>query len=98
MNGRIGALILVALLGCAASWMLGYREGKQTGAYQLVHEMGTSYDRDVKNNKDMDRDQICWEIRRYKRSIAKDLDENTQICGYRDMDGPEPMNGSEPLN
>lgn len=98
MDARTGVLIFVALLGCAASWMFGYREGKQRGAYQLVHEMDVSYDRDVKNNKDVNRDEICWEIRRYKPSIAKDLDENTQICGYRDMDGPEPMNGAESLN
>ena len=54
--------------------------------------MDKSYDRDIKNNNDMDRDEVCNEIRAYKKSIARDLDENTQICGWRDMDGPEISN------
>ena len=92
MMGRVGVLILLWALSLTAGWMLGYREGQQTGAFRLVHEMDVSYDRDVKNNKDIDRDQICNEIRSYKLSIARDLDENTQICGWRDMDGPENSN------
>jgi hypothetical protein len=89
MDGRISVLILIAALVCVASWLLGYQQGQRTGAFELVREMDVSYARDVKNDSDMDRDQVCNEIRRYKKSIARDLDENTQICGWRDMDGPE---------
>jgi hypothetical protein len=92
MMGRASILIFIAALGCLGSWMLGYREGQQTGAYSLVRQMDQSYDRDIKNNQDMDRDAVCNEIRAYKRSIARDLDANTQICGWRDMDGPEISN------
>ncbi len=107
MNARIGVLALLAILGLIASWMLGYQEGQQTGAFRLVHEMDVSYDKDLKNavnddrlsydrgaknQMDQDRDAVCNEIRHYKLSIAKDLDENTQICGWRDMDGPENPN------
>ena len=90
--------------------MIGYREGQQTGAFRLVHDMDVSYDknlkdaisddrlsydRDASNMMDKDRDTVCNEIRRYKLSIAKDLDENTQICGWRDMDGPENPNWTQ---
>ncbi len=54
--------------------MLGYREGQQTGAFTCCRTMDV--DGDIKNNKDMDRDQVCNEIRDYKLSIARDLDEN----------------------
>jgi hypothetical protein len=89
MIGRASALILVAAMGCVASWLIGYHEGQQYGALHLMREMDRSFTLDVKNAMDADRDQICGEIRRYKLSIAKDLDENTQICGYADMDSPE---------
>ena len=89
---RASVLIFLAALCCAGSWLLGYREGQQTGAYNLVRQMDKSYDRDIKNNKDLDRDEVCNEIRAYKESIAKDLDENTQICGWPSMDGHENSN------
>jgi hypothetical protein len=92
MIARASVLILLAALCCATSWLVGYREGQQTGAFSLVRQMDKSYDRDIKNNNDMDRDEVCNEIRAYKKSIARDLDENTQICGWRDMDGPENSN------
>ena len=92
MTARAGVLILLAALGCVTSWLHGYREGQRTGAYQLLRETDTSYTRDVKNGMDMDRDRVCNEIRRYKLSMARDLDENTEICGWPDMDGPEDSN------
>jgi hypothetical protein len=92
MIARASVLVFLAALCCVASWLHGYREGQQTGAYDLVRQMDKSYDRDIKNNDDMNRDEVCNEIRAYKKSIARDLDENTQICGWRDMDGPEISN------
>jgi hypothetical protein len=89
MTARIGILILFATLSLMASWMLGYREGQQTGAFQLLRQMNRTYQIDVKNAADVDRDRVCDEIRDYKLSMARDLDENTQICGWPDMDGPE---------
>lgn len=86
MKGLIGVLLLLAVLSSAICWMLGYREGQQAGAFRLVHDLGVSYDRDVKNQKDIDRDDVCNEIRHYKLAVARDLDENTEICGWRDMD------------
>jgi hypothetical protein len=91
-TARAGVLILTAALAMAGSWLLGYRQGQQIGAFQLVRQMDQSYSRDVKDGMDMDRDQVCGEIRRYKPSIARDLDENTQICGWPDMDGPDESN------
>jgi hypothetical protein len=88
MVGRAVALGLIAVLCLTASWMLGYRQGQQTGAFQLRDEEEVAYVTDRKNDFDEDRDQVCNEIRRYKLSMAKDLDENTQICGYDDMDWP----------
>lgn len=92
MTGRDGALIAFAILGCVTGWLLGYHEGQQYGAYNLLHQMGRTYELDVKNAKDIDRDQVCGEIRIYKESIARDLDEHTQICGWPDMDDPENSN------
>ncbi|MBI3677131.1 MAG: hypothetical protein HY243_11020 [Proteobacteria bacterium] len=92
MKARASILIFFAALCCVVSWLLGYHEGQQTGAYHLLRQMGRSYTRDVKNSTDIDRDDICNEIRAYKESIARDLDENTQICGWPDMDGPEDSN------
>ena len=43
MTGRIGVLILMATLSLTASWMLGYREGQQTGAFHLLREMNETY-------------------------------------------------------
>ena len=92
MKGRDTALILLAALCCVTSWLLGYHQGQQTGAFHLLREMDTSFTLDVKNAKDIDRDQVCNEIRRYKLSMARDLDENTQICGWPDMDDAENSN------
>jgi len=95
MKGRASVLILLAVLGCVTSWMLGYREGQLTGAFSLLHQMGPENDKnenDQNDGIDKGRDQVCDEIRRYKESMARDLDENTQICGWRDMDGPENSN------
>lgn len=89
MKGHAGAFILFAAMGCVTSWLLGYHEGQQTGAFHLLRQMGRSYARDVNDDMDMDRDQVCNEIRRYKELMARDLDENTQICGWPDMDSPE---------
>ena len=80
MKGRASVLILLAALGCLTSWLLGYHEGQRSGAFQLLRQANESCTRDVKNDMDTDRDQVCNEIRRYKLSMAKDLDENTQIC------------------
>jgi hypothetical protein len=92
MTARTGVLILLVALTLTASWMLGYREGEQTGGFRLVHEMDGQYDRDKKGDmdegRDMGRDQVCNEIRAYKVSIAKDLNDNTQICGWHDLDDP----------
>jgi hypothetical protein len=88
MTGRALVLILIATLSLAASWLLGYREGQVTGAFRLLHEMGEEDARDEHVGIDKGRDQVCNEIRRYKFSMAKDLDENTEICGWPDMDGP----------
>ncbi len=96
MTGRIGVLIILATLSLTASWMLGYREGQQTGAFSLLHQMGAENDKKNENDKnagvDKGRDQVCDEIRRYKESMARDLDENTQICGWPDMDDPQNSN------
>ena len=89
---RAGVLLFVVALGLVGSWLFGYHEGQRTGAYNLLRQMDRTYEIDVKNAKDMDRDQVCNEIRSYKLSMAKDLDENTQICGWPDMDGPENSN------
>jgi hypothetical protein len=48
--------------------------------------------RSENNGIEKGRDQVCGEIRRYKFSMAKDLDENTQICGWPDMDDPKKSN------
>jgi hypothetical protein len=89
MTARVLVLLLLATLGFAASWLLGYQMGQRTGAFHLLYEMGEQEGIDYKAAKDESRDQVCNEIRRYKLSMAKDLDENTQICGWSDMDGPE---------
>lgn len=85
--GRTGILILLGTLSLMTSWLWGYHEGQQTGAFSLLHQIeGRQEIDEAQNNLDMDRDQVCNEIRSYKLSIAKDLDENTEICGWRDMD------------
>lgn len=93
MKGLALALIVIAALSSAASWMIGYHQGQRTGAFHLLREMDANYVRDSKadidEGRDKGRDQVCDDIRRYKFSIAKDLDENTQICGWPDMDGPK---------
>ncbi len=89
MIARASVLIFIATLGCVASWLVGYHQGEQTGAYHLLRQMDRSYTRDVNDDMDMDRNQVCDEIRIYKESIARDLDEHTQICGWPDMDRPE---------
>jgi hypothetical protein len=98
MTARIGVLILIATLSLTGSWLLGYHEGQKTGAFRLLHEMGadsaTVSARSESNGIEKGRDQVCGEIRRYKFSMAKELDENTQICGWPDMDGPEESNSS----
>jgi len=87
MTARAGVMILIAVLSLATSWLWGYHEGQQTGAFSLLHQIEEKQQIDAaQNNLDMDRDQVCNEIRSYKLSIAKDLDENTEICGWRDMD------------
>ncbi len=92
MRGRDSVLIFLAALCCVTSWLLGYHQGQQTSAFHLMREMDRSFTLDVKNASDMNRDQVCNEIRDYKLSIARDLDENTQICGWPDMDGSEKSN------
>jgi hypothetical protein len=92
MIARVSILLFTEALALVAGWLLGYHEGQSTGAFYLLHQMGRTYTRDVNNGMDMDRDQVCGEIRRYKESVARDLDENTQICGYPDIDGPENSN------
>jgi hypothetical protein len=87
MIARASILILVMVLSMTASWLWGYHEGEQTGAFHLLSQVRGDFERDAKDQADMDRDQVCNEIRKYKESIARDLDENTQICGWRDMDG-----------
>lgn len=86
MIARVSVVLFTVAMGLVASWLLGYHEGQQTGAYNLLYQMGRTYEPDVKDAEDIDRDQICNEIRRYKESIARDLDEHTQICGWPDMD------------
>lgn len=96
MKGRTGVLILLVTLSLTASWLFGYHEGQQTGAFRMLREMGADpaavSARSESDGIDRGRDQVCNEIRRYKFSIAKDLDENTQICCWSDMDGPENSN------
>jgi hypothetical protein len=92
MKGRDSVLILLAALCCMTSWLVGYHQGQHTGAFRLMREMDRSFTLDVKNAADMDRDQVCNEIGRYKLSMVRDLDEHTQICGWPDMDGPEDSN------
>lgn len=92
MMWRALVLALLAAACLTAGWLLGYRDGRQTGAFHLLREMDESFELDRKSAMDMDRDGVCNEIRRYKLSIARDLDENTQICGWPDMDGPENSN------
>jgi hypothetical protein len=89
MKGSAGVLILLAALGLAGSWLLGYREGEQTGAFGMLHQIRAEVE---KAGIDKGRDQVCDEIRNYKFSMAKDLDQNTQICGWPDMGGPKNSN------
>jgi hypothetical protein len=89
MMARASILIFLAALGCLASWLLGYHQGEQTGAFHLLRQMDRTYTRDVNNDMDMTRDQVCEEIRTYKESIARDLDEHTEICGWPDMDNDQ---------
>lgn len=87
MIARAAALILIAVLSLATSWLWGYHEGQQTGAFSLLQQIKEKQEPDdAQNNLDMDRDKVCNEIRNYKPSIAQDLDENTEICGWSDMD------------
>jgi len=87
VKGRVPVFVLLTVLGLVASWMLGYREGRQTGAVRLLHEMSLEYAEDYKG-----RPQVCDEIRHYKLSMAKDLNDNTQICRWPDLDGPKNSN------
>jgi hypothetical protein len=91
MMARAGVLLFTVALGLVGSWLFGYHEGQRTGAYYLLRQMDKSsdYEIDLKNAMDTDRDKVCSEIKSYKLSMARDLDENTQICGWPDMDGPE---------
>jgi hypothetical protein len=89
---RAAVLILLAAICCVGSWLLGYREGQQTGAFHLLRQMGRSYTGDADHDMDLDREKVCNQIRSYKESIARDLDEHTQICGWPDMDGRENPN------
>ena len=89
---RAVVLTFLAALCCVASWMFGYREGQQVGAFHLMHEMNVTSARDAKEEMDFARDRVCNEIKRYKFSIARDLEEHTQICGARGIDGPENSN------
>jgi hypothetical protein len=89
MTGREGALIALAILGCVTTWLIGYYQGEHYGAFNLLQQMGRTYELDAKNADDVTRDQVCDEIRIYKESVARDLDENTQICGWRDWDDPD---------
>jgi hypothetical protein len=90
--------LLIATLGLAAAWTFGYWDGSHTGAIQLVSKMQAADkismqdDKIIEDSIDTGRDQVCNEIRRYKLAMAKDLDENTQICGYADMDSLENSN------
>ena len=82
---RVAVLILLAAVGLTASWMLGYREGQQTGAFRLAHDMDASKDRDIQGDIDKGRTQVCNEIKRYNLTMAKDLNDNTQICDLPDL-------------
>jgi hypothetical protein len=86
MNARIGILTLLVVLGLIASWMLGYYEGQQVGAVRLAHDVDAPYDRAVQDDINKGRDQVCGEIKSYKLSIAADLENNTQICDFPDLD------------
>lgn len=41
----------------------------------------------VREGIDQGREQVCEEILHYKPAVARDLDENTEICGYDKWDG-----------
>jgi hypothetical protein len=90
LTGRTGILIFVVILALVASWLAGYHEGEENGAFNLLRQTNDASDRtaEIMEQAEADRvrEQVCNEIRRYKFSLAKDLDENTQICGWPDMD------------
>ncbi len=96
MGAQIGVLVLLAIVSLGTSWLWGYHEGRQTGAFYLLRQYSEASEReaarDEQTETDMARDRVCNEIRHYKFSIAKDLDENTQICGWSDIDGRERSN------
>jgi hypothetical protein len=93
------ALIGVALVGCNRpqrplqaptddpNWLLGYHQGLDDG-----HNDTGAYAGGFKDGIDEGRDQVCDEIRRYNQKMAKTLNDNTEICGWPDMDSPEKSN------
>jgi hypothetical protein len=54
------------------------------------------YKEGLSQGVDQGRDNVCGEIFKYKQSVARDLDENTEICGHDQWDQPGKGAGSAP--
>ena len=52
------------------------------------------YQEGLRQGADRGRDDVCGEIFKYKQSLARDLDENTQICGYDQWDDASDRGGN----
>jgi hypothetical protein len=105
MYARAGILILLAVVCLTTSWMFGYREGQQEGAFRLLRQgaeftLSAKDIKAIKDSEEMDRDeirdqvhdQLCDKIRHYKESMARDLDEHTSICNWDDMTSTDDPN------
>jgi hypothetical protein len=83
MNGRVWflmALLAVTIAGCSKpkSWNVPTDDPN----WVLGYKQG------LKDGADQAREDVCNEIRRYKKSIAYDLNENTQICRWAANESP----------
>ena len=93
----VACLALLALTSCSKppasrskmptddpNWLLGYHQGLDDGR----SDKG-AYAKGLKDGIDAARDQVCDEIRRYSAKMAKDLNDNTEICGWPDLGASE---------
>lgn len=84
MRAQLAVLACVVLLsGCEKivekHWNVSTDDPNWLAGYQEGLNQGI----------DRGREQVCDEILHYKQSVARDLDENTEICGYDQWDDRE---------
>jgi hypothetical protein len=67
-------LLVIGIAGCSKvkSWKVPTDDPNWILGYKAGRDEGT----------DIGREDVCNEIKRYKQSIADDLDENTSICNW----------------